>query len=84
MSGLLGIGKLKMQIIWRGKGLNEKGYDSHDNCIIECHKKYFRPAEVDTLLGSYNKAKKVLGWKPKNNLNSLIDDMIFYELKNDQ
>ena len=76
--------KLKMQIIWRGKGLNEKGYDSHDNCIIECHKKYFRPAEVDTLLGSYNKAKKVLGWKPKNNLNSLIDDMIFYELKNDQ
>ena len=76
--------KLKMKIIWRGKGLNEKGYDSQNKCIIECHKKYFRPAEVNTLLGNYNKAKKVLGWKPKKDLNSLIDDMIFYELKNDQ
>jgi GDPmannose 4,6-dehydratase len=76
--------KLKMKIIWRGKGLNEKGYDSQNKCIIECHKKYFRPAEVNTLLGNYNKAKKVLGWKPKKDLNFLIDDMIFYELKNDQ
>ena len=76
--------KLKMKIIWRGKGLNEKGYDSQNKCIIECNKKYFRPAEVNTLLGNYNKAKKVLGWKPKKDLNSLIDDMIFYELKNDQ
>ena len=76
--------KLKMKIIWRGKGLNEKGYDSQNKCIIECHKKYFRPAEVNTLLGNYNKAKKILGWKPKKDLNFLIDDMIFYELKNDQ
>ena len=40
---------LKLKIKWRGKGVKEKGYDEDNNCIIECHKKYFRPAEVDTL-----------------------------------
>ena len=49
---------LKMKITWKGKGINEKAYDQNNNCIIECNKKYFRPAEVDTLQGNYNKAKK--------------------------
>ncbi len=71
---------LKIKIFWRGKGVNEKGYDVNGNCIIECNKRYFRPAEVDTLQGDYSKAKKILKWKPKNNINSLIKDMISYEL----
>ena len=72
---------LKMKISWKGKGINEKGYDEKNNCIIECRKKYFRPAEVDTLKGDYSKARKLLKWKPENDIKSLIDDMISYELK---
>ena len=71
---------LKMKIKWRGKGIKEKAYDEKNNCIIECSKKYFRPAEVDTLIGNSSKAKKLLKWKPKHNIHSLIKDMISYEL----
>jgi len=49
-------------------------------CIIECKKKYLRPAEVDTLKGDFSKAKKILKWKPKHTIKSLIKDMINYEL----
>ena len=73
--------KLKINIKWKGKGINEKAYDDNGNCIIECHQRYFRPAEVDTLQGDYSKAKKILKWKPKKNLEDLINDMISYELK---
>ena len=73
--------KLKIKIKWRGRGINEKAYDQNNNCIIECHQRYFRPAEVDTLQGDYSKAKKVLKWKPKKNLEDLINDMISFELK---
>ena len=78
---------LKMKIFWRGKGINEKAFDENKNCIIECSKKYFRPAEVDTLKGNASKARKLLKWKPKHNIQSLIKDMISYELeihKNDK
>ncbi len=74
--------ELKLKIKWRGKGINEKAYDDKNNCIIECNKKYFRPSEVDTLLGSFKKAKKILKWSPKKDINSLIKDMVSYELKN--
>ncbi|MDC3020477.1 GDP-mannose 4,6-dehydratase [Candidatus Pelagibacter sp.] len=72
--------QLKIKVIWRGKGVNEKGYDQFNNCIIECSKKYFRPAEVDTLKGDYSKARKQLNWRPKHNIHSLIKDMINYEI----
>ena len=74
--------KLDIKIIWRGKGINEKAYNENNQCIIECNKKYFRPAEVETLLGDSKKAKTLLKWKPKHNIHSLIDDMINFELKN--
>ena len=73
--------ELKLKIKWIGNGLNEKGYDTQNNCIIECNKKYLRPAEVDTLKGDFSKARKVLKWKPKHNIKSLVKDMISYELK---
>ena len=79
--------QLKLDIIWKGKGINEKAFDKNNNCIIECSKKYFRPAEVDTLKGDYTKARRELKWKPKHNIHSLIKDMIDYEiniLKNDK
>ena len=73
--------ELKFKITWKGKGLNEKAYDAQNNCIVECNKKYLRPAEVDTLKGDFSKARKVLRWKPKHNIKSLVKDMISYELK---
>ena len=72
--------QLQMPITWKGKGINEKAYDRNNNCIIECSKKYFRPAEVDTLKGDYSKAKRELKWKPEYDISSLIKDMISYEL----
>ncbi len=72
---------LNMKIKWKGKGINEKGFDISNNCIIECNQKYFRPSEVDTLRGNCSKARKILKWRPKHNIKSLIKDMISYELK---
>ena len=74
--------ELNIKINWKGKGIHEKAFDEKNNCIIECNKKYFRPSEVDTLIGSYSKAKRILKWSPKHNIRSLIKDMINYELKN--
>ena len=72
--------ELNLKIKWKGKGLKEKAYDEKNNSIIECSKKYLRPAEVDTLKGNFSKAKKILKWKPEHDLKSLIKDMISYEL----
>ena len=68
--------QLNMKITWRGKGLKEKGYDSKGNSIIECDKNYFRPLDVNTLLGNAKKEKKKLKWKPTTKINSLIAEMI--------
>jgi GDPmannose 4,6-dehydratase len=72
--------KLKIKITWKGKGINEKGYDKNGNIIIECNKKYFRPAEVDTLLGNSAKARKQLNWKPKITIKQLVDEMVEKDL----
>ncbi len=73
--------ELNIIINWRGKGLNEKGYDQNGNCIIEIDKRYFRPLEVENLQGDYSKAKKILKWKPKKNIKILVKEMIDFELK---
>ena len=72
--------QLSMKLKWKGAGINEKAYDENKNCVIECNIKYFRKSEVDTLQGDYSKAKKILKWKPKHNINSLIKDMVDHEL----
>jgi len=74
--------KLKMKLKWKGKGINEKAYNKYNKSIVECDKNYFRPLDVNTLLGNSSKAKKELKWKPKIDINMLIDEMIEYELKN--
>tara|TARA_S200000501_G_scaffold378863_1_gene444328 strand:+ start:13936 stop:14967 length:1032 start_codon:yes stop_codon:yes gene_type:complete len=73
--------QLKIKIKWAGKGLHEKALSEKGKTIIKIDKKYFRPAEVDSLLGDASKAKKVLNWKPKININGLIKEMISYENK---
>ena len=80
--------ELNMKISWRGKGINEKAYDENNNIIIECNKKYFRPSEVQKLLGNPSKAKKILKWKPKISIKQLAKEMVQNDLnllsKNDQ
>ena len=74
--------KIGLKIFWKGKSLNEKAYNEKGIPIIECDKNYFRPLDVNTLLGDAKKARKVLKWKPRENLDSLIDEMIKSEYKN--
>ena len=72
---------LKIKIYWKGEGIKTKAYDAKGNCIIECSKKYFRPAEVDILLGDSTKSKKVLKWKPKISFENLVKEMINDDLQ---
>ena len=73
---------LKMNVAWKGKGLNEHlvNLDSKKT-IIKINPKYFRPAEVNILIGNSKKAQKKLKWKPNTNLDKLIKVMIDEELK---
>ena len=73
--------KLNMKVVWRGKGIKEKGYNKFGYPIIECDKNYVRPLDVNTLLGDARKARKLLKWKPKNDINLLIHEMIESEYK---
>ena len=73
---------LELEIIWKGKGLKEVAIDKKTKkIIIRCHKKYFRPTEVDSLKGNYNKAKKILKWSPKINFKELVKEMVASDLK---
>ena len=68
-----------MKIEWMGEGLDEVGYDwNTKKVVIKVNPKYFRPAEVETLLGDASKAKEKLGWKPKISFKQLVEDMCIY------
>jgi len=73
--------ELGMKIIWKGKGANEKGYNEKGDCIVQVDPRYFRPAEVDTLLGDATKAQKQLKWKPRITFKSLVKEMVAKDLK---
>jgi len=72
--------ELKIKHYWKGKGINSKCFNENGKCIIECDKEYFRPLEVDTLLGDSKKAFKELKWKPKIQLKELVSEMVKSEL----
>ena len=70
-------GHLGRTIRWEGKGVEEKGYDTKtDNLIIAVDRRYFRPTEVETLLGDPSKAKEKLGWEPKITLKEMVHEMM--------
>ena len=73
---------LGIKLKWTGKGINTRGFDDNGNCIIACSRKYYRPTEVDTLLGDPTKAKKLLKWKPKISFQSLVKEMIDHDYNN--
>ena len=69
-------------IQWAGTGLKEVGKDSRTgNILVRVDKKYFRPTEVDILLGDYSKAKKKLKWSPKISFTQLVKEMVNSEIK---
>jgi len=78
----LALKELNIKYHWKGKGIHQKCYDEKGNCFIECDKEYFRPLEVDTLLGDSSKARKELNWKPKYNIIKLVKEMVSEELSN--
>ncbi len=78
----LAFDNLGIDIEFTGEGLNEKGIDKKTGkTLIEVDPRYFRPAEVELLLGDSTKARKELGWKPKYNLESLVKEMVEYDLE---
>ena len=72
--------ELKIKFTWKGNGIKSKCYDGRGRCIVACSKEYYRPLEVDTLLGNPKKAKKELNWTPKTNINNLVKEMVSFEL----
>ena len=72
--------ELGYKIIWKGKGKNEKGLVD-GKVIIKVDKNYFRPTEVETLLGDASKAKRKLGWEPKISFKKLVSEMVSEDLK---
>ncbi len=72
--------KLEMPITWQGEGLDEKGI-FNGKTIVQINAKYYRPAEVETLLGDATKAKTELGWEPKISFDQLVDEMVDADMK---
>ena len=83
----IGCKKLGMSVTWQGAGVDEKGYDTNGQCIVAVDPQYFRPTEVETLLGDASKAKQLLGWEPEITFDELVTEMVEYDLaeaKNEQ
>lgn len=73
--------EIGIQLSWIGSGVDERGYDSNGVCLVSVDPRYFRPTEVDTLLGDSSKAKKQLGWQPKTTFQGLVKEMVREDLK---
>lgn len=73
--------ELGMDIVWKGEGLNEQGSDASGKCIVSVDPRYFRPTEVENLLGDPSKAKAKLGWEPKITFMELVQEMVREDLK---
>lgn len=74
--------KLGLSIEWKGNGVNEKGIDKHSgNVVVAVDPRYFRPTEVETLLGNPTKAKQQLGWEPRISFDELVTEMIENDLE---
>ena len=72
---------LGWDIAWEGEGVDEKGYDSKSGkLIVEVDPRYFRPAEVELLIGDATKAKEQLGWEPKVGIDELVEIMMTHDL----
>ncbi len=73
--------ELGITVHWQGEGVAEKGYDEMGRCIVAVDPRYFRPTEVDSLLGDPSKAKAKLGWEPKITFAEMVSEMVLEDLK---
>ena len=73
--------ELGIKIRWKGRGQDEKGYDENGKAIVAVSPRYFRPAEVDALLGDSTKAREKLGWNPEISFDELVREMVREDLK---
>jgi GDPmannose 4,6-dehydratase len=73
--------ELGIEVRWEGQGVDEKGYDQNGKCIVSVDPRYFRPTEVETLLGDASKAKAKLGWSPKIGFQELVQEMVREDLR---
>jgi len=74
--------ELGLDIRWEGEGLEEKGYDSkNDRCIVAVDPRYFRPTEVESLLGDASLAKRELGWEPRISFDEMVAEMVAQDLR---
>jgi len=73
--------ELDIDITWRGKGAQEQGYDAKGRCIVAVDPRYFRPTEVETLLGDASKAREKLGWEPEITFKELVSEMMREDMK---
>jgi GDPmannose 4,6-dehydratase len=72
---------LEMELTWSGSGVEEKAVDRKGNVIVAVDPRYFRPAEVETLLGDASKAKRELGWEPRITFDEMVREMVESDLK---
>jgi len=80
----LSFNEVGIVISWKGKGINEKGFDTKTgDLLVEVDEKYFRPSEVEILLGDPSKAEKELGWKRKVSFQELVSGMVQYDLQHE-
>lgn len=73
--------EIGLSIRWEGHGIDEKGFDAKGKCVVAVDPRYFRPTEVETLLGDASKAKEKLGWTPKISFQELVSEMMREDLK---
>jgi GDPmannose 4,6-dehydratase len=73
--------EIGINITWKGAGVEEKGYDAQGKCIVQVDPRYFRPTEVETLLGDATKAREKLGWTPRTTFAELVAEMVREDLK---
>ena len=73
--------ELEIAISWEGQDSHEKGYDAAGRCIVAVDPRYFRPTEVETLLGDPTKAREALGWVPKTSFDELVAEMVREDLR---
>ena len=72
---------LDLELTWQGSGIEEKAIDKSGRVVVAVDPRYFRPTEVDTLLGDASKAKRELGWEPRTSFDELVREMVECDLK---
>ncbi|RZU39732.1 GDP-mannose 4,6-dehydratase [Edaphobacter modestus] len=76
--------RLELDLTWKGSGVEEKAFDRNGKLVVAIDPRYFRPTEVETLLGDPGKAQRELGWTPRTSFEQLVEEMVAADLKSAQ